>query len=106
MAKALIALFDETRKQFTEEVERIPIAQKAYRLRRLDENERKARRMGNLRLSNDTVRQAAREVGGQFERGADPASGTGDIDRLFGALGGGDDYLGSQGDGYSGGDDD
>ncbi|MEM6326352.1 MAG: DUF2280 domain-containing protein [Bacteroidota bacterium] len=88
LAKSLVALFDETRERFTREVESIPIAQKAYRLRRLDENERQARRMRNLRLSNETLKQAAQEVGGAFEpdSGDNATDGLRDLLRAFDAL--------------------
>lgn len=92
MAADLVGLFDETRTRFTAEVEAIPIARKAYRLRRLDENERRARRMGNLPLSNDTLKQAAHEMGSMYERGEDRSVSMGDVDRLFGAIGGKDTY--------------
>lgn len=66
MARKLVAHFDETRERFLEETDGIAIAHKAYRLRRLDENERKAREMGNLVLSNSTLEQAAKESGDAF----------------------------------------
>ena len=95
MARALVALFDATRKAFVAEVESIPIALKAYRLRRLHENDTHARKSRNLPLSNATLKQAAQEMGGMFDAGALGDDGLGEIDAVFRELRGEDDYLAS-----------
>lgn len=70
MAAGLVEHFDKTRTDFIEKTEGIAIAHKAYRLRRLGENERDARRMQNIPLSNACLEQAAKEVGDAYARGA------------------------------------
>jgi hypothetical protein len=55
-----------TRKQFLEKASEVSVAQQAYRLRRLDEMERRARKKGNLPLAASILEQAAKEVGGAF----------------------------------------
>ncbi len=60
MAKELAALFDETRARFRQATDDIPIANKAYRLRRLDAL---ARSTKSPKLEAELMEQAAREVG-------------------------------------------
>lgn len=59
-------LFDETRARFKEEVDDIPIANKAYRLRRLDEMHRNAAGRKNYPLAGQFLEQAAKEVGDAY----------------------------------------
>lgn len=59
-------LFYETRGAFVENVQKIPIANYAYRLSRLDHMARKAERMGNLDMAAKLIEQAAKECGGMF----------------------------------------
>lgn len=66
MSAELVRLFDSTREMFVSEAVQIPIALRAFRLRVLAGNERKARKMGNLPLSNQTLEQAAKEVGDAY----------------------------------------
>ncbi len=60
MAKALVVLFDETRAAFRERVDDVAIANKAYRLRRLDVLARAAK---SPVLEASLMEQAAKEVG-------------------------------------------
>lgn len=59
-------LFHETREKFLSETRDIAIANKAYRLRRLQEMADKARRAGNLPLAAEFMEQAAKDVGEYF----------------------------------------
>ena len=63
MAKALVALFDETRARFRRETEDIAIANKAYRLRRLDQL---ARATPSPTLEAQLMEQAAKECGDAY----------------------------------------
>lgn len=56
-------MFEDTRKRFRDEVAEIPIASRAFRLRRLEKNLEKADRSRNVVLSNQVLEQAAKEVG-------------------------------------------
>lgn len=62
-------VFDETRARLFAELDEIPIACKAYRLRQLDRMAGQAEDMGNLALVTRLIEQAAKEVGGVYERG-------------------------------------
>lgn len=66
MARALVELFDKTREAFLSSTEGIAIANKSYRLLRLDRIARKAAKMKNYRLERETLEQAAREMGGAY----------------------------------------
>jgi hypothetical protein len=66
LAEDLKTLFFETRKQFLEDLESIPIANKAVRLRRLDRMATAAEDRGNLVLAADLGERAAKEVGGAY----------------------------------------
>jgi hypothetical protein len=66
LAEDLKALFFETRKHFLEDLESIPIANKAVRLRRLDRMAAAAEERGNLTLAADLGERAAKEVGGAY----------------------------------------
>jgi len=66
LSDELKTLFFETRKQFLEDLESIPIANKAVRLRRLDRMATVAEDRGNLVLAADLGERAAKEVGGAY----------------------------------------
>jgi hypothetical protein len=59
-------LFNETRERFKEEIQGIPIANQAYRLKKLQKNMEQLERMKNYKGANDTIEQAAKEVGGAY----------------------------------------
>ena len=59
-------LFAEVRADFISDTGGIAIAQKAYRLRRLDRIAREAHQMRNYRLEMEVLEQAAKEVGDTF----------------------------------------
>lgn len=59
-------LFWETRRRYLSELSDIAVANKAYRLRRLDDLSRRAERMGNFKLAAALLEQAAKEMGGHF----------------------------------------
>lgn len=54
------------RKRFEQEVAAIPIAHRAFRLRRLNQIHDVAFDAGNLNLAREALEQAAKEVGGMF----------------------------------------
>lgn len=66
LSKKWRVMFEDTRKRFRDEVAEIPIASRAFRLRRLEKNLNKADRSRNVILSNQTLEQAAKEVGDVF----------------------------------------
>lgn len=66
VAKKWATLFEETRKRFLDSVSDIPIANKAYRLRELQDMVTKAKRAGNLVLAAELMAQAAKDLGGSF----------------------------------------
>lgn len=59
-------LFNETRKRFKKEVQDIPIANQAFRLKKLQRNMEQLERMKNYKGANETIEQAAKEVGGAY----------------------------------------
>lgn len=59
-------IFEQTRARYLREVQAIPIASKAYRLNQLQRNYDRLRRTGNLSLANQTLRQAAEEMGNRY----------------------------------------
>jgi hypothetical protein len=65
---ALRALFYQTRAKLRAELDDIPIACQAYRLRRLERALELAESMGNLTLALQLIEQAAREVGGMYRK--------------------------------------
>lgn len=66
LSAALRKVFDDTRKRYLEDTSDIPIAQKAYRLRRLQKLADKAESRGNAVLAASLYEQAAREAGDAF----------------------------------------
>ncbi|HEY4083421.1 MAG TPA: DUF2280 domain-containing protein [Burkholderiaceae bacterium] len=69
------ALFEATRTQWRKELAEIPIANRVTRLRALNRLAVLAERKGNCGLALEILEQAAKEVGGMYERrpGACPA---------------------------------
>lgn len=65
-AEKWCALFDATRKAFLEDVAGIAIAQRSYRLSRLDRMARAAESVKNFALAAQLHEQAAKEMGGSF----------------------------------------
>jgi hypothetical protein len=66
LSDELKALFHETRKKFLDDLDAIPIANKAVRLRRLDRMATAAEEKGNMVLAAELGELAAKEVGGAF----------------------------------------
>jgi hypothetical protein len=66
LSDELKGLFHETRKKFLEDLDAIPIANKAVRLRRLDRMAAAAEEKGNMVLAAELGELAAKEVGGAF----------------------------------------
>ncbi|CCE05783.1 conserved hypothetical protein [Bradyrhizobium sp. STM 3843] len=66
LSEELKALFKETRQAFLKDLEAIPIANKAVRLRRLDRMAARAEESGNMVLAAELGELAAKEVGGAF----------------------------------------
>lgn len=71
-----IDLHKATRRRFEQEVAEIPIAHRAFRLRRLQQIHEKAVETGNLRLAAEALEQAAKEVGGMFTNARVAAAAT------------------------------
>ena len=65
-AQRWCTLFHATRERFIVEVEQVPIAQRAVRLRRLDRMCAQAESRGNLPLAASLLEQAAKDVGGFY----------------------------------------
>lgn len=61
-------LFAETRAAYLADTAAVGVAHKRVRLTRLDRMAERAERMGNMALAAELLAQAAREVGGAFER--------------------------------------
>ncbi|MEX2605509.1 MAG: DUF2280 domain-containing protein [Gracilimonas sp.] len=59
-------LFEETREKFLTEITEVPISQKVYRLKILQENLQNLERIKNYKGMNECLEQAAKEVGGAF----------------------------------------
>ena|SRR5476649_1760417 len=68
LSPALCVLFYETRAKLLAELDNIGLASRAGRLRGLERMFEQAERMGNLALAVQLIQQAAREVGGMYER--------------------------------------
>ena len=64
-----VELFDNCRERFQTGLDETAIAYRPYRLKRLDEMERDARKKGNYSLAKELLEQAAREMGGFFDKG-------------------------------------
>lgn len=61
-------IFDDTRARLLMELDNIPIASQAYRLKQLGRMLGRAESMDNLTLAIQVLKQAAMEVGGVYER--------------------------------------
>lgn len=66
LSKELRTLFDETRADFLTNVEKIPIASQAFRLRSLARMHTHAEARGNAPLAAQLLEQAAKEIGGAY----------------------------------------
>lgn len=78
LSKELRALFDETRAKFKAQIDEIPIANQAYRLRALARLAQEAEKQGNRPLVAQLLEQAAKETGGAYTNrrqieGGDPS---------------------------------
>lgn len=72
-------LFEDTRKRFREETAEIPIAQRAYRLRKMGQIADRAERMRNFGLVLQILEQAAKETGDAYVNHRAAANGSGDV---------------------------
>lgn len=66
LGEKLKVIFFETRQKFLDDYSQIPIANKSYRLLRLQINLEKLNKSGNVVEANKTLEQAAKEEGGFF----------------------------------------
>lgn len=66
LAKKWVALYQKARRDYMERTDDIPTANKAVRLRLLDEAARKAKRSGNHVLMASLLEQIAKEAGDAF----------------------------------------
>lgn len=66
LSKELKTLFEETREKFKADLQSIPIANRAVRLRELDSLFRRAKSVKNDVLAAQHLEQAAKEEGGMF----------------------------------------
>jgi hypothetical protein len=57
-------IFEATREKFLNDVSAVPISQQAYRLQILQQNLTAALKVKNMKLANETLKQAAEEMGG------------------------------------------
>lgn len=65
---SLRALFYETRAKLRAELDNIPIAHKAYRLWQMERLMWQCERTGNIAMAVQFIEQAAKEMGGMYER--------------------------------------
>lgn len=66
ISKPLVELFNTTRQQFLDETVKTPVANRAYRLRKLNDMFHSALDRGNLVLAANLLEQAAKESGDAF----------------------------------------
>lgn len=66
LAKRWVALFEDTRARFREDMADIPIANRSYRLRALGRMAERAEAMKNMALAAQLMEQAAKETGGSY----------------------------------------
>lgn len=87
-------VFEETRKRFLNNLSDIPIANQAYRLRRLQQMADDPANRRNHRLVSDLLEQAAKEAGGFYTNkreisgpngGAIPVTLTAAMDQVYGS---------------------
>ena len=72
-------IFEASRKSFLEDVNAIPIANKAARLRALNRMAQKAEGMKNIGLASKLMEQAAREMGNAYTNKVDHQSSDGSM---------------------------
>jgi hypothetical protein len=65
-------LFQEARKKYIDDVVSVPISNKGYRMRQLQRLFDECKKSGNIMLQLQILEQAAKEVGGQFEKEKEP----------------------------------
>lgn len=85
LAKKWRVMFDDTRKLFREQTGEIPIAQRAYRLRKMGQIATKAEQMRNLPLVLQILEQAAKETGDAYVNHKQAAP-TGDMQQTLADL--------------------
>lgn len=83
LSKKWRAIFDATRENFKAETGEIPIAQRAYRLRKMSQIASQAERMRNLPLVLQILEQAAKEVGDAYVNHKTAGAGTGDVSQAL-----------------------
>lgn len=66
LAKRWITLFDKARKAYRKDIESLPLANKAVRVRQLSRAAQAAWQRGNLVLYCSIIEQIAKEMGGSF----------------------------------------
>lgn len=66
LAEKWKTLFYETRKKYSEDTSSIASAQKAHRIRLLEEGVQEARKLKNYLMMADLLEQVAKEVGGKY----------------------------------------
>lgn len=71
-------LFEETRAAYLADTAAAGVAHKRVRLDRLDRMAERAENMGALKLAAELLEQAAKEMGGAYERRGSAAAGEGD----------------------------
>ncbi|WP_457788332.1 DUF2280 domain-containing protein [Pseudomonas sp. PL-6] len=84
LAKRWVTLFHDTRAQFRDEMARIPVANRAYRLRAMQRMLERAELTGNIPLVVKLLAQAAKEVGELYEcRGSQPVAAASKVEVLI-----------------------
>jgi hypothetical protein len=68
LCKELTQLFFETRQKWNSNAEHVGLYHLRYRLETLQQSLELAKKRGNVKLMNETVEQAAKEVGGVFTK--------------------------------------
>jgi hypothetical protein len=66
LSKPFKALFEQTREQFLKDATKVPIANAAVRLRKLQRLYESAEARGNMAMAAQLLEQAAKETGGAF----------------------------------------
>jgi hypothetical protein len=66
LSKPFKALFEQTREQFLKDATKVPIANAAVRLRKLQQLLDKAEDRGNMKMAAELLEQAAKETGGAY----------------------------------------
>lgn len=79
LSKKWRAVFEATRDSFKAQTAEIPIAQRAYRLRKMAQIADRAERMRNFGLVLQILEQAAKETGDAYVNHRAAANGSGDV---------------------------